>query len=474
MDFYTPLVEPLTVPEVSDWGPNELEALHKAVEKHGLRWRAVALELGSGKGWRECRERYWTEVRNQRIAGQQSRVWSLEDVVALHDAVRTFGNSWHTVSLVVGTYSPKQCCKKAWKEIHAGLMKDPAIGVSSTRWTSHELKRLSDALNDGGLDWVSVTRDRDWERIAAYVGSRSALDCMHKARVEVFSNRFPYTEEMLLANQGDASPPVSFDMENEDNDESDEEDLATDSSDRPQDVNFPLPLMEVPSEGQHYHLVPQTLTSPPPPPPPPPPSGLITVGANSVPGLSRGTGEGTTARAWSTEQISCLHEAVARFGRNWAQVSTFIEQRTGAKWTGKECCRKVWKECKSGRMREPPGKQAQERWGPEETARLKEAVSKFGRNWEDVRKHVGNNRTVSEIRNKTLREVAAGRMEEPRKLKRSRENTHWSETELVIADGLTALGALGYDSKKTRKGANSTEKARASGKKAKNENSQGI
>lgn len=118
---------------------------------------------------------------------------------------------------------------------------------------------------------------------------------------------------------------------------------------------------------------------------------------------------GQHSNIWTDLELRRLHEAVENFGRDWKAVATYVGNRSNA-----QCHMKVDLEVRAGRMREPEGKQMHMVWTEDEYAKLVDAIIYCGRDWKAVAARVGT-RTRQQCRNKVLKEVEAGRMEDPKR-----------------------------------------------------------
>jgi hypothetical protein len=113
------------------------------------------------------------------------------------------------------------------------------------------------------------------------------------------------------------------------------------------------------------------------------------------------------ANSWTDLELRRLLEAVDNFGRDWKAVARYVGNKSNS-----QCHMKVDLEVRAGRMREPEGKQTHVLWTEDEYAKLVDAIGVCGRDWKAVAARVGT-RTRQQCRNKVLKEVEAGRMEDP-------------------------------------------------------------
>jgi hypothetical protein len=115
---------------------------------------------------------------------------------------------------------------------------------------------------------------------------------------------------------------------------------------------------------------------------------------------------------WTDTETQRLHTAVAKFGRDWVKIASFVGTRSN-----QDCYKKMQKEVATGRMQEPDSKLKLEHprviWSPAEVQRLHEGVKLHGRNWIAVAEFVGSTRTNRDCSKKMDKEVRAGRMAEP-------------------------------------------------------------
>jgi len=132
---------------------------------------------------------------------------------------------------------------------------------------------------------------------------------------------------------------------------------------------------------------------------------------------------------WTEEELELLKSSVARFGRNWVQISNVLGTKTA-----QECQDKITTEVRARRMQEPGVKRKQEPWTPVEKAKLREAVNVYGRNWAQVAQCVG--RTRKECARKVETEVNAGRMPE---LVGKQKHIKWTENEVKLLHEAVSL-----------------------------------
>ncbi len=132
--------------------------------------------------------------------------------------------------------------------------------------------------------------------------------------------------------------------------------------------------------------------------------------------------------AWQADEVERLREGVSKFGRDWVSVATHVRTRTKT-----VCFHKVQLEAAAGRMEDPAGKRqltTRTAWQADEVERLREGVSKFGRDWFSVAMHV-RTRTKSNCFNKVQFEIAGGRMEDPAGKRQQKQTTAWTKQEVA-------------------------------------------
>jgi hypothetical protein len=140
-----------------NWAPEEDAKLTGAVKTLGNNWVAVAL-LVPGRTNAQCCKR-WRNHLDTPI-GQTMGKWTSEEDAMLIEAVTELGKKWVAVAAMVPSRTTKQCrCR--WVE---GL--DPDI--NTRRWTAGDDAKLTDAVKELGKDWVAV---------AAMVPSRTNTQC---------------------------------------------------------------------------------------------------------------------------------------------------------------------------------------------------------------------------------------------------------------------------------------------------------
>jgi hypothetical protein len=140
--------------------------------------------------------------------------------------------------------------------------------------------------------------------------------------------------------------------------------------------------------------------------------------------------------AWQADEVERLREGVSKFGRDWVSVAMHVRTRTNS-----DCYTKLQKEAAAGRMEAPAGKRqltTRTAWQADEVERLREGVSKFGRDWVSVAMHVRTS-TNSDCLAKLQYEVKAGRMEAPAGKKKAPNAWQADEVER-LREGVSKFG----------------------------------
>jgi hypothetical protein len=117
----------------------------------------------------------------QELGGKQAQhSWSKVELDALQRALARHGRNWTAVASSVGSKTKRQCWNKVDAEVAAGRMQELGGKQAQHSWSKVELDALELAVARHGRDWVAV---------ASSVGSKTALQCSGKVRVEVAAGR---------------------------------------------------------------------------------------------------------------------------------------------------------------------------------------------------------------------------------------------------------------------------------------------
>ena len=121
--------EPEGKQEKDAWHNDEVDILYDAVGKYGRDWKSVASMVGTRTN-QQCKTKVDVEVKAGRMKEPEGKkeegdAWLDEEVDLLHKAVEKYGRDWVSVAGMVGARTNEQCRHKVNLEVKAGRMKQP-------------------------------------------------------------------------------------------------------------------------------------------------------------------------------------------------------------------------------------------------------------------------------------------------------------------------------------------------------------
>jgi hypothetical protein len=336
------------------WTPEEDIKLTKAVKKHGKHWGSVAAMV-LGRTNRQCRER-WVDSLDPTI-GKNVGKWKPEEDAELTEAVKKHGTEcWVTVAAMVPGRAREQC-RQRWTNTV-----DPANGKKNVgKWKPEEDAKLAKAVKKHGNYWVTV---------AASFSDRTNDQCRERwiralDPVNGMKGKWTPEEDAKLAKavkkHGNHWVTVAASFSGRTNDQCRERwiralDPVNGMKGKWKPEEDAKLAKAVENHGDDWVVV-----------------AVMVPGRTNRQCSKRWTQ--TLDRAnenkgnWIPEENAKLTKAVKKHGKNWVAVAAMVSGRT------RDQCRQRWVSTLN------PANVKNEKWTPEEDAKLTKAVNKHGKDW---------------------------------------------------------------------------------------------
>lgn len=159
---YNNVESPSAVRARHSWSQGEDARLHAAVRTmNHSGWAGVASRVGGQRGALSCLQRFVHHC--SQLATSAGKPWTAAENGRLLEAIAVHGESWVTVSLVVGTRDRQACMHHYRKQLMPGRV----VG----KWSAAEIEQLRAAVAREGEVWF---------RVAQHVVGRSDVQCREK------------------------------------------------------------------------------------------------------------------------------------------------------------------------------------------------------------------------------------------------------------------------------------------------------